>query len=70
MGKTKSKSIRRTARTFLEKGVEFTDEFRDNKKILGKTMPSRQLKNQMAGFLTRTKKQEKQKEAELLEKKK
>lgn len=68
MGKTKSKSIRRTAKEMIEKGIEFTDNFRENKKILGKTMPSRKLKNQMAGFLTRTKKQQIKKEKELLEK--
>ncbi len=67
MGKTKSKSIRRTAKTLIEKGIDFEDNFEDNKKILGRNMPSKRVRNQMAGFLTRTTKQQKKKEAELTE---
>ena len=60
MGKIKSKLVRRTANTFLKKGVEFTESFNKNKKILKNTMPSKKLRNQIAGFLAKTKKQEKQ----------
>ncbi len=60
MGKIKSKLVRRAASTFLKKGVEFTESFNKNKKILKNTMPSKKLRNQIAGFLARTKKQEKQ----------
>jgi len=60
MGKIKSKLIRRSARIFLEKGIEFEGNFEKNKKILGNnTMPSKKLRNQMAGFLAREKKQKK-----------
>jgi len=59
MGKIKSKLIRRSSKTFLEKGIEFEGNFEKNKKILGSTMPSKKLRNQMAGFLTREKKQQK-----------
>ena len=60
MGKIKSKLVRRSAHTFIKKGVEFTESFEKNKKILGNTMPSKKLRNQIAGFLSRVKKQEKQ----------
>jgi len=58
MGKIKSKLIRRSAQTFIDRGVNFGEEFEKNKKILGKNMPSKKLRNQMAGYLSRFKKQE------------
>ena len=60
MGKIKSKLVKRSANTFMQKGIEFTESFEKNKKILGRTMPSKKLRNQIAGFLSRFKKQEKQ----------
>jgi len=61
MGKIKSKLVKRTANEIIKKGIEFNDKFETNKKILGNTMPSKKLRNQMAGYLSRLKKQEKQK---------
>ena len=58
MGKIKSKVVRRTADAFLQKGIDFDESFEDNKKILSKSMPSKKLRNQLAGFLARLKKQE------------
>ncbi len=58
MGKIKSRTVRRTAETLLQKGIEFNESFEDNKKILGSNMPSKKLRNQIAGFLARLKKQE------------
>lgn len=58
MGKIKSRVVRRTAETLLDKGIEFNESFEDNKKILGSQMPSKKLRNQIAGFLARLKKQE------------
>lgn len=60
MGKIKSKLIKRSANTFMQKGVEFSESFEKNKKVLGRTMPSKKLRNQIAGFLSRFKKQERQ----------
>jgi len=60
MGKIKSKMIKRSAKTLTEKGIKFTDDFEENKKILGNTMPSKKLRNRMAGYLVRLKKQKKQ----------
>ncbi|MBS3070844.1 30S ribosomal protein S17e [Candidatus Pacearchaeota archaeon] len=59
MGKIKSKLIRRTANTLLKKDIEFTENFEDNKRMLGNdTMPSKKLRNQIAGLLGKIKKQE------------
>ncbi len=62
MGKIKSKLIKRTAKALLEKGFGFTDSFENNKKILGNTMPSKKIRNQVAGYIARLKKQEKLKQ--------
>lgn len=56
MGKIKSKSIKRSANILIKKGIKFTDSFEENKRILGNTMPSKKIRNQMAGFLARLKK--------------
>lgn len=56
MGKIKSKSVKRAAEILVEKGVEFTDNFEKNKKILEGVTPSKKLRNQMAGLLTKLKK--------------
>lgn len=61
MGKIKSKLIRRTAKALLEKGVEFNESFEDNKVVLGNSMPSKKIRNQIAGLLAKIKKQEKSK---------
>lgn len=56
MGKIKQKLVRRTGDTLDEKGIEFTKKFEDNKKILGNnTMPSKKIRNQLAGYMTRKK---------------
>ncbi len=56
MGKIKSKMVKRSAEELMKKGVKFTGNFEDNKKILGKTMPSKKIRNQISGYLARTKK--------------
>lgn len=66
MGKIKSKVMRRTADSLLkEEDIEFSEDFEKNKKILGKTMPSKKLRNRIAGLISRMKKQEAKKKAEL-----
>ncbi len=66
MGKIKSKLIKRTANALLKKGIEFTEDFEKNKKVLGNTMPSKKIRNQIAGFLARVKKQERIYQSKLL----
>jgi len=56
MGKIKSKLIKRTANELIKKGVQFNKNFEENKKILGKVMPSKKIRNQIAGFLAKSKK--------------
>ncbi len=58
MGKIKSKSVKRAAEVLVEKGIEFTDSFEKNKKVLEGVTPSKKLRNQMAGLLTKLKKRE------------
>lgn len=58
MGKIKSKLIKRSAHELIKKGIEFNDKFEKNKKILGDTMPSKKIRNQMAGYVTRLKRAE------------
>ena len=62
MGKTKSKSIRKSAKILNSSGVNFNEGFEKNKKILVGLNLSKKLRNQMAGFLSRIKKLEKNKE--------
>lgn len=66
MGKIKSKLIRRTTKVLIEKGINFEKSFEKNKKILGNTMPSKKLRNKMAGFLSRVKTQEERNQLKLL----
>lgn len=65
MGKIKSKLIKRSANEFIKKGVKFGEDFEKNKKTLGNTMPSKKLRNQIAGYLSRLKKQERINEVKL-----
>jgi ribosomal protein S17E len=65
MGKIKSKSIKRTSETLIKEGIEFNEDFEKNKKILGNTMPSKKMRNQAAGYLSKFKKQERIKKEKL-----
>ncbi|MBU0894120.1 MAG: 30S ribosomal protein S17e [Nanoarchaeota archaeon] len=61
MGKIKSKMIRRAAKELGQKGIEFNENFEENKKILGNTMPYKKIRNQIAGYFAKQKKLEKKK---------
>ena len=65
MGKIKTKLIKRTSKILLKEGIEFGADFEKNKKILGNTMPSKKIRNQIAGYLARLKKQEMEKKVEM-----
>ena len=67
MGKIKTRLIKRTTRGINQKDIPFSEDFKRNKEILGKEMPSKKVKNQIAGYLSRVKKAER-KERENLEK--
>lgn len=58
--------MRRTSEILLrEEGLEFSEDFEKNKKILGDTMPSKKLRNRIAGLISRMKRQEAKRKAEL-----
>ena len=61
MGKIKSKLIKRSAEELVKRGIEFTGDFKRNKRILGNTMPSKKIRNQIAGYLSRLNQRKKQK---------
>lgn len=68
MGKIKSKLVKRTANELLKRGIEFDESFEINKKILGSEMPSKKLRNQIAGFASRLKKNERLNKPKILNK--
>ena len=69
MGKIKSKQVKRSVHELLDSEIELTSDFESNKVILGSEMPSKKMRNKMAGYASRTIRQ-KEKEAELLSKRK
>jgi len=58
MGRIKSTLIKRTARGLLKEENVFEEDFDKNKKVLGKNMPSKRIRNKVAGYISRLKKQE------------
>lgn len=57
MGRIKSTLIKRTARKFVDRSPEsFNKDFGHNKAILGNSMPSKRMRNMIAGYITRIKK--------------
>lgn len=66
MGKIKSKQVKRASHELMENGIGFHDNFEKNKNILGKEMPSKKMRNKMAGYLSRFMNQ-KEKDAKKLE---
>lgn len=58
MGKIKSKSIKRAADALVKNEIGFTNSFEQNKKILAGTVPSKKIRNQMAGLLSKIRKRE------------
>ncbi len=54
MGRIKSTLIKRTARQFVDTSFDcFSGEFDKNKKSLGSTLPSKRLRNKVAGYVGR-----------------
>ena len=56
MGRIKSALVKRTAKKLLVEIDLFTSSFEKNKKILGSTMPSKRIRNMIAGYIARLKK--------------
>ena len=59
MGRIKSKLVKRTGNSLLNEENRFTDKFDENKKVLGKMLIGKKIRNQIAGHITRKKKESK-----------
>jgi len=55
MGRIKSALIKRTAKAMLKEENQFTGKFDNNKKVLKNSMPSKSLRNKIAGYIARLK---------------
>jgi len=58
MGRIKSKMIKRAAKQLIEKDKRFIDKFENNKKVLAESMPSKPIRNKIAGYIARLKRME------------
>ena len=67
MGKIKTRLIKRTAENLMKEDIEFSEDFEKDKKLLGKEMPSKKVRNQIAGYIARVKKREKEEEKKIQE---
>ena len=56
MGRIKSKLVKRTSRTLLKAENKFNESFEENKKVMAGLTPSKKVRNQIAGYITRLKK--------------
>jgi small subunit ribosomal protein S17e len=60
MGRIKSTLIKRTSRQMLAQQPDsFGKTFEENKKALGSTLPSKRMRNKIAGYIARLKLQQK-----------
>lgn len=60
MGRIKSTLVKRTARQLLAITPEsFTPLFEDSKRALGRSLPSKKVRNKIAGYIARIKKRTK-----------
>ena len=60
MGRIKSTLVKRTSNNLLKEENNFSENFNTNKKLLADTMPSKKVRNKIAGYISRIKKREKQ----------
>ena len=60
MGRIKSKLVKRTSHALLKEKNKFTEKFENNKTLLkGTIMPGKKIRNQIAGYIARVKKNKK-----------
>jgi ribosomal protein S17E len=60
MGRIKSALVKRTSRKLIENTSEsFDKSFEKNKKALGSHLPSKKIRNKIAGYIARIKKRTK-----------
>lgn len=53
MGRIKSTIVKKTAKQFVASESVFNDSFEHNKKLLGSLMPSKPIRNKIAGYIAR-----------------
>ena len=56
MGRIKSKVVKRTSNLLISEGNQFSEDFNENKCTIRDLMPSKKVRNQIAGQLVRLKK--------------
>jgi len=61
MGRIKNALVKRTARGVVKETERFTEKFDDNKLVLGSSMPSKRLRNMIAGYVARIKRMQREK---------
>jgi ribosomal protein S17E len=61
MGRIKSKLVKRTSLNLLKEENQFNHDFEHNKMLLGDLFYSKKIRNQIAGFISRLKKQKSKK---------
>ena len=65
MGRIKSLMVKRAAKQLLEGETPFSDSFEKNKKILGSSMPSKPIRNKIAGYIAHLKRVKKVRKREI-----
>ena len=58
MGRIKQLMVKRASKELMLREDSFVEDFNPNKKILGSTMPSKKVRNKIAGYIARLKKAE------------
>ena len=58
MGRIKSTMVKRAAEQLLNGENDFNDSYEHNKKLLDNTMPSKPIRNRIAGYIARLKRAE------------
>ncbi len=67
MGRIKSTLVKRTSKQLLRESMPFDETFNQNKKVLGKnTMPSKKMRNKIAGYIARLMKMQRIKAAQVV----
>ncbi|MCX6748894.1 MAG: 30S ribosomal protein S17e [Candidatus Pacearchaeota archaeon] len=60
MGRIKSTLIKRTAKTLVAQS-KFQEDFDENQRLLSGVIPSKKMKNMIAGYIARLEKQQRKK---------
>jgi ribosomal protein S17E len=56
MGRIKTAMVKRATHELMKQDIDFSPEFDYNKKLLKDTMPSKKVRNKIAGYIARLEK--------------